>query len=327
MKKRVVLLGGDSPLGREVKERLEAAVPHASIRLTGGIPAPTEDDEEPDEVVALDAEALDNAAAVICAADAATARRAWDLAGGVPGGPVFVDLSYGLESLPEARLRSAFGAGLPPETSVQITAHPAASALALLVRRLTARYAFRNIVAQIFEPASERGTAGVTELQKQMVSLLSFKPMEKKVFDAQAAFNMLGRYGEDAPEKLEDIELRIERHLASLLAGSGPMPSLRLIQAPVFHGYTFCLWLEFETRPAIEDIEADLESEHVEVRAADVEPPSNVGAAGQGGVTTGLIEADRNNPRAVWLWAAADNYRISADSAAAAVVQILAGGE
>ena len=35
------------------------------------------------------------------------------------------------------------------------------------------------------------------------------------------------------------MEARIERHLASLLAltGQAPMPSLRLIQAPVFHGH------------------------------------------------------------------------------------------
>jgi hypothetical protein len=50
-----------------------------------------------------------------------------------------------------------------------------------------------------------------------------------------------------------------------------------------------------------------------------------VGATGQAGVTAGLIELDRNNPRAVWLWAVADNYRISADSAASAVARILAG--
>lgn len=327
MSNRVVLLGGDSPLGREVRERLEAAIPDASVRLTGGAAEDPDQAEESDveEAPELDVEALENAAVVVCACDPATAREAWSLAGGIAG-PRFVDLTYSLENLPEARLQSVFGK--PAESgTLYITAHPAASALALIVGRLQARYALRNIVAQIFEPASERGTAGVAELQKQVTSLLSFKPLEKKVFDAQAAFTMLGRYGEEAPEKLEDVEHRIERHVATLLAGAGPMPSIRLIQAPVFHGHTMSLWIEFDERPDLEDVEADLESEFVEVRGADVEAPNNVGVAGQGGVSVGLVELDRNNPRGIWLWAASDNYRIAADSAAAVVAHILAGGE
>ncbi len=324
MSKRIVLLGGDTPLGREVRERIEATVPDTSVRLIGGAPDSEEDDQddEPAEpTVDLDAEALDNAAVVVCAGDAASARAAWDMSGGIAG-PRFVDLTYALENVPEARLYSAFN-GPATDSTLYIAAHPAASALALIVRRLQARYGLRNIVASVFEPASERGKAGVNELQKQVLSLLSFKPLEKKVFDAQAAFSLLGRYGEEAPEKLEDVEQRIERHLATLLAGAGPMPSLRLVHAPVFHGHTFSLWLEFEERPEIEDIEADLESEHVEVRGSDVEPPNNVGAAGQPGVSVGLIEADRNSPRGVWLWAAADNYRVAADSAASIVARLV----
>ena len=73
---------------------------------------------------------------------------------------------------------------------------------------------------EIFEPVSERGKAGIDELQKQAVALLSFKPLPKAVFDAQVSFNMLSQYGSDAPLSLEEIELKIDRHLASLLAAS-----------------------------------------------------------------------------------------------------------
>ena len=133
-------------------------------------------------------------------------------------------------------------------------AHPAAIALALFLRRLHANDPIRRSVIQIFAPASEHGAAGVEELQQQTVSLLSFKNLPKAIFDAQSSFNMLARYGEEAPVTLEETELRIERHLATLLAlpgdGEGaPMPSLRLIQAPVFHGYSFSAWVEFEDNP------------------------------------------------------------------------------
>jgi hypothetical protein len=52
------------------------------------------------------------------------------------------------------------------------------------------------------------------------------------------------------------------------------------------------------------------------VRAADVEAPDNVGAAGQRGVLVGAIAPDRNSANALWIWAAADNLRIAAQSAA-----------
>jgi len=55
------------------------------------------------------------------------------------------------------------------------------------------------------------------------------------------------------------------------------------------------------------------------VRGADVEAPTNVGAAGQSGLFVGDIRMDSNNPRAAWLWIVCDNLRVRADIAAALV--------
>jgi len=328
----VSVVGGDTQLGREVKEQLETAVPGVRVRTfsAGSSSAKSgkkrdPDEEEEDEIPeSLDSGTLRDSAAVVCVSDPVMARKARELSGG-DSAPPFVDLTYGLEVLPQARLRSPI-AGVINGTDaadVLVIAHPAASVLALLLLRLHERYPVRQAVAHVFEPVSERGQAGMTELQRQVTGLLSFKPLEKKIFDAQIGFNLLGRFGEDAPEKLQDIEARVERHLASLLAGRAPLPSLRLIQAPVFHGLTISLWIEFAERPEVEDIEAELEAAGVDVRTAELEPPTNVGTAGQSGITAGLIEADGNHPRAAWIWAVADNYRISADNAAAVVRDIV----
>ncbi len=129
------------------------------------------------------------------------------------------------------------------------------------------------------------------------------------------------------PVSLEESELRIERHLASLLAlpgdGEGaPMPSLRLIQAPVFHGYSFSAWVEFVDAPDMEALESSLSIDSIEVRGGDFEPPTNVGQAGQGGIAVGAITPDRNHPDAVWFWFVADNVRLAAENAVAVVRQI-----
>ena len=207
-------------------------------------------------------------------------------------------------------------------------AHPAAIALALFLRRLHANEAVRSSVIEIFAPASEYGTAGVEELQGQTVSLLSFKKIPHAIFDTQLSFTMLARYGDEARLALEETELRIERHLATLLALPGPgegapMPSLRLIQAPVFHGYSFGAWVEFESDPSIEALEEGLVTASIEVRGSDVEPPNNVGQAGHGGIAVGAITPDRNRPEACWFWIAADNLRISAENGVAVARQLV----
>ena len=82
---------------------------------------------------------------------------------------------------------------------------------------------------EIFEPASERGQQGIDELQKQTVACCRSSRFPKRCYDTQVAFNMLPEYGSDSPHTLADMELKIDRHLASLLATAKnvPMPSLR----------------------------------------------------------------------------------------------------
>src|SRR5258708_23263343 len=45
-----------------------------------------------------------------------------------------------------------------------------------------------------------------------------------------------------------------------------PIPSIRLIQAPVFHGHSISLWVEFEENPGASEIERVLSSDLIDVR-------------------------------------------------------------
>ena len=330
--KTVALIGSETLLAREVRDIVATGGADFGLRLVAAVEeesgALTRVGDEASLVTALNAESLVDARAVILAGNPESSRQTLELLGEEPEAAV-IDLTYAAEERPDARLRAPLVETEPVEdAAVHVIAHPAAIAIALLLRRLHAGDPVRNSVIQIFAPASEHGVLGVQELQQQTVSLLSFKSLPKAVFDAQLSFNLLARYGEEAPAPLEETEMRIERHLASLLAlpgdGEGaPMPSLRLIQAPVFHGYSFSAWVEFRDAPDMEMLESGLATDGIEVRGGDFEPPSNVGQAGQGGIAVGGIMPDRNHAEAVWLWFVADNVRLAAENAVAVARELV----
>jgi aspartate-semialdehyde dehydrogenase len=333
----MVLVGSDTLLGREVRDILATTSTDIELSLVADSEevagALTRVGDEPAVVGGLTAESLAGARAVFLAGSAESGHKALELIADEPDTTI-IDLTGAAEDRPEARLRAPLVESEEEsdeheyDSAVHVIAHPAAIALALFLRRLHANEAVRSSVIEIFAPASEYGTAGVEELQGQTVSLLSFKKIPHAIFDTQLSFTMLARYGDEARLALEETELRIERHLASLLALPGPgegapMPSLRLIQAPVFHGYSFGAWVEFESDPSIEALEEGLVTASIEVRGSDVEPPNNVGQAGQGGIAIGAISPDRNRPEACWFWIAADNLRISAENGVAVARQLV----
>lgn len=334
-RKSVVIVGAETLLGKEIGELLEArgldvTLVASSETETGGESILTRSNEQPLVMSSLESADLASAQLVILAASKQSGSKVYEKIRAAKPAPVLVDLTASLEDLAESRVRAPMvegvtaPAGAAATGPVQTIAHPAAIAVALLLIHLQKARAIRQSVIEIFEPVSERGKAGIDELQKQTVALLSFKPLPKEVFDAQASFNMLSQYGSEAPQSLEEIELKIDRHLASLLAPSGaPMPSLRLIQAPVFHGYSACLWVEFEENPGMDGIFQALGSSDIDVRTRDHEPPTNVGVAGQSGITVGSIAQDRNQPRAWWFWMVADNLQIAAENAGEVVREVL----
>lgn len=321
---QTAIIGADTLLGREVKEVVErrgSVGRLLSLGPDGGDLA----EEKGGEAVLLEpltAKALAGVGTVLLTGSAVAASEAYDLVKAAGGKPRLIDCLGQLESLPEARIVAPLVD--EPEIDKQwllVMAHPVASALALVLTRLSRYRTVKTSVSNVFEPASERGKPGVSELHQQTLALLNFKTLNKAVFDTQVSFNMLPRLGEDAPAKLVATEARIDRHLATLLSRHAngvvvPMPSVRVVQAPVFHTYSLSLWVEFESEVQVPQIEEALASAQIEIRRNDEEPPDNVTAASQSGLIAGDIRIDRNNPRCAWIWVVMDNLRVVADGAA-----------
>jgi len=253
------------------------------------------------------------------ASDPESTRKNWKTARNA--GSAIVDLSAALEDESDAVVRSPWierqlGKPLIPELQPgpAVVAHPAAVVLALLLLRVQKVAPVKRAVATVFEPASEHGQKGMDELHEQTVNLLSFQPMPKNIFDAQVAFNMVARYGEHSAPALAMVESRVLKHYQRLVGAHAPVPSLLLVQAPIFHGHAFAVHLEVGQVADVESISQALAGEHVNLTHGAEDAPSNVNAAGQNDIQVS-ITADASQPNGFWLWAASDNLRIAAVTA------------
>jgi aspartate-semialdehyde dehydrogenase len=318
----VAVVGADTLLAKELRELLADATPSPRVQLIAaaadGSAVLAAEEEDVVVMTPLIAESLAGVKVAFLAGSPASSRKAVKVAQEV--GVKVIDLSGALEDHPQARLRAPMAEPLPPsekDNSVQVIAHPGAIALTIFLAALARAGKLRRTLIHVFEPASERGKKGLEELRQQTVAVLSFQKLKTDVFDTQISFNLLPGYGEEAMEPLDSIEERLERHLASLLSAwpGIPMPSLRMIQAPVFHGYSFSIWAEFEEPVNTSDLQNTLTAAELDVRPD--EPPSSIGTAGQSGLSVGAIRVDRNNPRACWFWVVADNLRLAAENALA----------
>lgn len=196
--------------------------------------------------------------------------------------------------------------------------HPAAIAIGSILRPLCQRHLIQRCVVSVFEPVSERGTAGVEELRQQTIDLFSFHSGSQAVFDRQIAFNLLSRLGAEAKERLTDVEQTIATHLKALLPETSPFPSFTLIQAPVFHSHAFSFFVEADPAVTVAELEKSLDSARVTLIHTEDEPPSPVQVAGTDFVQVGGMKRDILNPSGVWFWAVSDNLRVSALNAVSA---------
>jgi len=331
--RKVAIVGGETPLGKEFQQLLSEKAPLLEAELFGGDAESailTERDGEPTVINPLTPERLAEADAVVLAASAESCREVLERLRTVKSRPPLISLTDCLEDWDGVALRAPLvdppDFPTAPGAAYQI-AHPAAIVLTEFFRCLRQAGGWRRAVVHVFEPASERGKKGINELHQQTVNLLSFRNMPKDVFDAQLSFAMLPAYGRGARVSLESIEARLRRHVETLFgrAGAGPLPSLRLIQAPVFHGHSISVWAEFDAPAEANELAEALSGNRIDVRGGEDEAGTNVSVAGQEGMIVSRIETDPAEPKAAWFWIVADNHRVSAENAVL-LAQLLAGG-
>lgn len=320
---RVAVVGAASLKGKEIKDVLaDRSFPTGDVKLLDDEEALGQMDavgDEPTFIQQMTPDQLDDVDFTFYAADQDYTTRTWQVAR--DAGSEIIDLSYALEDEKGAVLRAPlvereFGERQKVElkTAPVVVAHPASAVLALLLARVKKVREIRHAVAVIAEPASEFGKRGMDELHDQTVNLLSFQQLPTTVFGGQVAFNIGNAYGESAEPTIRETEGRIIEHFRRITNGRLPVPSVMLLHAPVFHGYTFSIYIDLASPVDLNEVQAALSGDHVTIAHSPEDEPSNVNIAGADEIQVS-VRADEQRPNGVWLWAAADNLRIIATMA------------
>jgi aspartate-semialdehyde dehydrogenase len=320
---RLAIVGAGTLKGKEVADVLnDRNFPSLDVKLLDDNEALGKLESVGDEVTFIQnvrTEQFQNIDFTFFASDPDSTHNNWKTARNA--GSAIVDLSSALEDEPGAVIRSPWierqlGQPLIPELQPgpAVVAHPAAVVLALLLLRVQKAGPVKRAVATVFEPASEHGQKGMDELHEQTVNLLSFQQMPKNIFDTQVAFNMVARYGEHSVPALATVERRVLKHYQRIAGKDALLPSLLVVQAPIFHGHAFAVHFELGQVADVESISRALAGEHVNLTHGAEDAPTNVNAAGQGDIQVS-ITADASGPNGLWLWAASDNLRIAATTA------------
>jgi aspartate-semialdehyde dehydrogenase len=320
---RVAIVGAGSLKGKDVAEVLdERNFPSYEIKLLDDDEALGKLEALKDEITfiqSIRAEQFDKVDFTFFASDAESTLRNWKQV--LKAGSSIVDLSYALEGEPGAVVRAPWierqlGQTITPELEPVpvVVAHPIAVVLALLLLRVNAAAPVKRAIATVFQPASEHGQKGMDELHEQTVNLLSFQQLPKDIFDVQVAFNLVARYGENATSMLSLISDRILRHYRKITAEQVPIPSMQILQAPIFHGHAVSLNVQLDRAADIAEISNALAGERVSLIASSEDAPSNVNAAGQGDILVALTP-DAADSNSIWLWVTSDNLRVAATTA------------
>jgi len=201
------------------------------------------------------------------------------------------------------------------DARVHVSPHPAVIVISSLLLRLAARFPLKSAVAQVFISASESGSRGVEELQRQTVNILSFQKSPENIFGAQLSFNLLSRLGTSAKGEMAALGTLLRQQLNHYLADRVPRPALRLIQAPVFYSLGVSLYVETVQPVSTEAATAALSGERIKVRKPNLDAPTPVEATGSSDILVDSVSIDAEHPNGLWLWAVADNLHLAAANA------------
>src|SRR6266481_2644224 len=316
---RMVIAGASSLLGAELKSLLEesrfAGWDFALLDEEIAAGTLTEAGGEAAIIQPVQEGSFSRAKLIFFTGSEAFAQR--NLPAARESGGIVVDLSGAALNVPGVQVWFAIdGVGHAADKSKTFYAVPSAPSLATVrLLETLGRVGLLRLSLIFFRPVSEAGRPGIEELEAQTTQLLSFQSTGQPVFDAQVAFNLLDRYGAASREDLQSVRARIRREVSAAVGNSPVRPSIQVLHAPVFYGYTFVADAELNSQLTKENLIEICRKSGFTIDSDASSPLGNLSASGDSAIHLALPDGDPARPGTWWFWGAADNIRLPATAA------------
>jgi aspartate-semialdehyde dehydrogenase len=316
---RILIAGASSLLGAELKSLLEesrfAGWDFALLDEEVAAGTLTEAGGEPAVIQRVGEGSFSRAKLVFFTGSEAFAQR--NLSAARESGATVIDLSGAALNVPGVQVWFAIdGVGHNADKSKTLYAIPSAPgfATARLLDALGRAGLFRLSLI-FFRPVSEAGRPGIEELETQTTQLLCFQSTGQPVFDTQVAFNLLDRYGAASRENLQSVRARIRREAGIAVGRNLIEPSIQILHAPVFYGYTFVAIAELNAKQSKDALVEICRKSGFTLDSDTSSPLGNLNATGDSAIHLAFPNNDSAQSGTWWFWGAADNIRLPAATA------------
>jgi aspartate-semialdehyde dehydrogenase len=186
----------------------------------------------------------------------------------------------------------------------------------------------RRVVAATYQAASGAGSRAMEELKVQAGDVLAERPVEKRVFPHQIAFNVFSHNSRVGPEGYNEEEIKMVRETHKILGRRSIRVSVTCVRVPVLRAHSEALFVDF-ARPMTPARARAILKKAPGIRLVD-EPEKNyfpmpLDAAGRDEVLVGRIRQDLFSPKSLGLFVSGDQLRKGAALNAVQIAEELCG--
>lgn len=193
----------------------------------------------------------------------------------------------------------------------------------MAVAGIAALSPIRSMVASTYQAVSGAGQNGLRELEQQMKALANGESVERKVFPAQIALNVIPFIGSELDNLYTDEEMKMQNEGQRILHQPDLKVTCTCVRVPVMRSHSISVTLRTDRKISVEEAKDAIRAypgcrlvEDYEGRSY----PTPLDTSGQDLVWVGRIRDDLTDPNGLTLWCCGDQIR---KGAAANAVQIL----
>ena len=324
---KIAVLGATGAVGQEMMKVLEEyeipvskLLPLASARSAGGFVRFRGEDVKIEEATDESFEGLDF---VLGAVEADMSRR---FAPAIrKSGAVYIDNSSAFRLDPDVPLVVPEINGGDAFMNKGIIANPNCSTIITMmaVAGIAALSPIRSMIASTYQAVSGAGQNGLRELESQMKALAAGEAVERKVFPAQIALNVIPFIGSELGNLYTDEEMKMQNEGQRILHQPDLKVTCTCVRVPVMRSHSISVTLRTERKISVEEANEAIRKYPGVRLIEDYEGrnyPTPLDTSGQDLVWVGRVRDDLTDEKGLTLWCCGDQVR---KGAAANAVQIL----